>query len=70
MGASIHATHALWFSMFLGWFFKSLVLRYGGMRGYNAALPFFLGLIVGDVLNAVAWIVLGYLTGTGYRILP
>ena len=70
LGASVHATHALWFSMFLGWVFKSLVLRYGGMRGYNALLPFFLGLIVGDVMNAVVWIVLGYLTGTGYRLLP
>ncbi len=70
LGASVHATHALWFSMFLGWLFKSLVLRYGGMKGYATMLPFFLGLIVGDVLNAVVWIALGYATGTGYRILP
>lgn len=70
LGASVHATHALWFSMFLGWLFKSLILRYGGMRLYTTFLPFFLGLIVGDVLNAVVWIALGYATGTGYRILP
>jgi len=70
LGASIHATHALWFSMFLGWLFKSLILRYGGMKGYTFFLPFFLGLIVGDVLNAVVWIALGWATGTGYRILP
>jgi hypothetical protein len=70
LGASVHATHALWFSMFLGWLFKSLVLRYGGMRLYALLLPFFLGLIVGDALNAVIWIALGHATGTGYRILP
>ncbi len=60
----------LWFSIFWGWLFKALILRYGGMRGYTALLPFFLGLIVGDVLNAVVWIVLGNLTQTGYNILP
>ncbi len=70
LGASVHATHALWFSMFLGWFFKSLIQRYGGMRGYTLLLPFFIGLIVGDVVNGVVWIALGYATGTGYRILP
>jgi hypothetical protein len=70
LGASVAATHMLWFSMFLGWLFKSLVLRYGGMRLYAAMLPFFLGLIVGDALNAVLWIILGHATGTGYRILP
>lgn len=70
LGASVHATHALWFSIFLGWLGKSLILRYGGMRGYARLLPFFLGLIVGDAVNAVIWIALGYATGTGYRILP
>jgi hypothetical protein len=40
------------------------------VRGYVASLPFFLGLIVGDVVNAVAWVFLGYLTGTGYNVMP
>ena len=70
LGASVSATHLLWFSMFLGWLFKSLILRYGGMKAYALFLPFFLGLILGDALNAVLWIILGHLTGTGYRILP
>jgi hypothetical protein len=70
LGASVSATHLLWFSMFLGWFFKSLILRYGGMKLYLTLLPLFLGLILGDALNAVLWIIIGHLTGTGYRILP
>jgi len=70
LGASVAATHLLWFSMFLGWFVKTLLLRYGGMKAYALFLPFFLGLILGDALNAVLWIFLGHLTGTGYRILP
>ncbi len=70
LGASVSATHQLWFSMLLGWLVKSLVLRYGGMRLFLRLLPFFLGLIIGDVINAVIWIALGHATGIGYRILP
>jgi hypothetical protein len=70
LGASVSATHQLWFSMLVGWLFKTLVLRYGGMALFLRFLPFFLGLIVGDVVNAVLWIVLGHATGIGYRILP
>lgn len=70
LGPSVHALHMLWFSIFVGWVFKVLILRYGGMKGYTTFLPFFLGLIVGDALNAAVWIVLGNLTQTGYNILP
>ena len=41
--ASVYATHVLWFSIFLGWVAKTIVNRYGGMKGYQGALPFFLG---------------------------
>jgi hypothetical protein len=70
LGASVHAVHMLWGSIFIGWVLKALIQRYGGMKGYLTALPFFLGLIVGDVINSVVWITLGYVTGTGYFILP
>lgn len=70
LGASVSATHQLWFSMLLGWLVKTLVLRYGGMPLFLRLLPFFLGLIVGDVISAVLWIGLGHATGIGYRILP
>jgi hypothetical protein len=70
LGASVSSARTLWFSIFVGWILKALIQRYGGMRGYLTLLPFFLGLIVGDVLSAVLWIALGYLTGTGYKLLP
>jgi hypothetical protein len=70
IGASVVSGRTLWFSIFLGWLCKALIARYGGMHGYRAALPFFLGLMVGDVLNAALWILLGNLTGTGYNIMP
>lgn len=70
LSASVYSMHRLWFSIFIGWVFKSLIQRYGGMKGYTAALPLFLGLILGDVFNAVIWIILGYVTGVGYQIMP
>jgi hypothetical protein len=70
LGASTFAMQQLWFSFLIGWAAKYVIQRYGGMRGYVASLPFFLGLIVGDVVNAVAWVFLGYLTGSGYNVMP
>ncbi len=38
----------LWFPIFITWLIKSLILRYGGMRLYRRAYPFFIGLILGE----------------------
>lgn len=38
----------LWLPMCVAWAIKGLVLRYGGLRGYRAALPLFLGLVLGE----------------------
>lgn len=40
----------IWFSIFLGWLIKVLVIRFGGPNLFLKARPFFLGIIVGDVL--------------------
>ena len=58
MLASYPIAH-LWFSTFLGWLAKTLVVRFGGSRGYLAARPFFLGLIVGESAAAGFWLVTG-----------
>ena len=60
----------LWFSLLLGWASKALIVRYGGMRGYRLALPFFLGFVLGDCVNALAWVVVGLATGKGYQLMP
>jgi hypothetical protein len=35
---------------------KGAVLHYGGLRGYRELLPFFLGLILGDLVAGMTWI--------------
>ncbi len=68
--AASYAMSCLWFSLLLGWAAKSLIVRYGGMRGYRLALPFFLGFVLGDCVNALAWVVVGLVTGKGYQLMP
>jgi hypothetical protein len=38
----------LWLPIFVTWLVKALLLRYGGLRAYRTALPFFLGLLLGE----------------------
>lgn len=58
----------LWFSLFVGWFLKLLTIRYTGLRGYVRFRPLFMGVILGDVLGAVLWIIVGWFTGHGFMV--
>jgi hypothetical protein len=60
----------LWFVIFVGWMMKLIVLRLGGARLHRQVRPVFLGLIVGDSIMAAAFLVVGLVTGTGYKFLP
>jgi hypothetical protein len=53
--APLWFTHHLWLPVFIAWLAKLLLLRYGGLRAYVAALPFFLGLIIGDCVIGSLW---------------
>ena len=53
------ANDFFWCDMFVAWAMKSLLLRYGGMRMYRQAMPFFLGLILGDFVTGAAWSLIG-----------
>jgi hypothetical protein len=46
---------AVWFSVFVGWLLKVLVMKYGGPRVYTRARGIFLGLIVGQVAASAIW---------------
>ena len=48
-----------WFPVLVGWSIKSLVLRYGGLRTYRRAIPFFAGLILGDYVIGALWSLIG-----------
>jgi hypothetical protein len=54
IGATNTAT-MFWSNYFLAWLLKVSLLRYGGMRLYRAAVPFFVGLILGDIATQAAW---------------
>ena len=44
-----------WFSAFIAWLLKTLLLRYGGMKLYRLARPLFLGFILGEFASALFW---------------
>ncbi len=57
-------TDWIWFSVFLAWAVKVCVLRFGGGSGYRRSLPFFLGILTGEVTSMGVWLVVDYFTGT------
>lgn len=65
------ANELFWIDMLVAWIIKALFLRYGGMRLYSAALPFFLGLILGDFVTGSFWSIVGTLLQVEiYRTFP
>jgi hypothetical protein len=48
----------IWFSVFLAWLLKALILKYGGAKAYRALRPFFLGLVLGSFGAAGMWLVI------------
>jgi hypothetical protein len=64
--AASWSIHLMWLPMFIAWLVKLLVLRYGGRRLYQAALPLFLGLIMGQAIVGSAWTFVGLLKGHPY----
>lgn len=46
--ANSFALLRLWVPITITWAVKSAILRYGGLRGYRQALPFFVGLAIGE----------------------
>jgi len=47
--------HLLWFSVFLGWLIKAGITNLFGGGAYRRARPFFLGLIMGELLAVIVW---------------
>jgi len=49
----------LWACLFIAWLVKALITRYGGAKAYQAALPFFVGLVLGEFCVGGVWSVIG-----------
>ncbi len=61
--------NGLWFSFMAGWILKRVALGYGGGEFSQKINPFFYGLIIGQVVLAVFWMLVG-VCGQGVIIEP
>ena len=69
------AVGKIWFSIFLCWALKSILLRWGGAPAYRHARFFFIGLLIGESLAGLFWIVFGFFyhwpsIAEAYKVLP
>jgi len=53
----------LWAPLLIGSSAKFLILRFGGLRLYRRALPFFFGLILGEIAVGSLWTIIGIVLG-------
>lgn len=58
-----HPIYHVWFSVFVAWVFKALILKYGGPAVYQRLRPFFLGMTLGVFSSAGIWLVIDWATG-------
>ncbi len=65
-----YATYCFWGSFFIGWFLKYTTLKFGGVAQYRKLRPLVLGVVLGECFIGGIWIVVGLITGIGYRLLP
>ena len=49
----------LWFPLLISWIVKRILLSAGGVRLYRRSIPFFIGLVIGDVIIASIISILG-----------
>jgi len=47
-----------WFSIFVGWIAKVLIVRFGGAQYFQRARPMFVGIIFGEALAAGIWLII------------
>ncbi|MBC7287013.1 MAG: hypothetical protein H5T86_03005 [Armatimonadetes bacterium] len=49
--ANTPSMHSQWFPFFIAWCAKVALLKYGGHTAYRSAVPFSVGLVIGDLLT-------------------
>ena len=53
------AVNYIWFTLLVAWGLKLILLKYGGRNTHRKAMPFFLGLILGQFTVGSLWTILG-----------
>jgi len=53
----------LWMPLMIGSTCKLLMLKFGGLPNYRRSLPFFFGLILGEIVVGSLWTIVGILLG-------
>ena len=48
-----------WASIFVSCAIKAIILRFGGLKAYRRAIPFFFGVILGDFMIGGLWSIIG-----------
>jgi hypothetical protein len=61
--SSSWSMNIIWLPLLIAWAVKLLMLRYGGLKLYRDALPFFMGLILGEFVVGSLWTILGIAMG-------
>ena len=61
--STIWFTDTFFFSVFLAWGIKAVVLKFGGANLYRTTRPFFMGIIIGEVVCSGVWIIVDYFVG-------
>lgn len=59
--ANTHTINSFILPFFAAWLAKSLVLRFGGGRSYRRSIPFFAGVVLGDIIAQAGWAVIGWI---------
>jgi hypothetical protein len=58
LAANSWGMQSFYSAFFIGWLAKTLVTRYGGLRLYRHTVPLAIGLIGGELMNEVTWVVI------------
>jgi len=61
--SSSWSMNCLWLPIFIAWAAKLLITRYGGHRAFQRAIPFALGLVLGEFIVGSIWCIIGITMG-------
>jgi hypothetical protein len=57
--SSSWSMNCLWLPIFIAWAAKATILKYGGFRVFQQAIPFALGLVLGEFIIGSVWTLIG-----------